>query len=103
MTTPDSIDASNETVEFSTDYFYNPPPNQNPIIGAFQNDTLINVRDCLMLLGDISLYKDTMMADGAITGYYHLMTCLRQALAFEIDHRDRLEAEKKRHSQEGIE
>lgn len=78
---------------FPADIFSNPPPNQNPLIGSIHGDTLINVRDCLDLLSDLGFYEDTMMTDGAITGYYRLMSCVRNALVFEISHRDNIEAE----------
>ncbi|MES9862836.1 MAG: hypothetical protein ABW157_20795 [Candidatus Thiodiazotropha sp. LLP2] len=75
-----------------TDIFHNPPPNQNPLIGVLQADTLANIRDCLTLLGDLGLYKETQLTDSASNGVYHLMTCVNDALRFEIDYRDELEA-----------
>lgn len=93
MTDSDSNLSNAVKHTFPANIFSNPPPNQNPLIGSTHGDTLINVRDCLDLLSDLGFYEDNMITDGAVTGYYRLMGCVRSALVFEISHRDNIEAE----------
>lgn len=65
------------------------PPNHNPLIGVLHKDTLNNVRDCLFTLQEMTSARDgLMMSERSTTGLYFLMTCILDALQFEIEHRE---------------
>jgi len=65
------------------------PPTHNPLIGALHKDTLNNIRDSLCTLQEItSIPNEVMMSDRSTTGLYFLMTCILDALQFEIEYRE---------------
>ncbi len=65
------------------------PPTHNPLIGVLHKDTLNNIRDSLHTLQEITgIPNGVMTSDRSITGLYFLMTCILDALQFEIEHRE---------------
>jgi len=66
------------------------PSNHNPLIGVLQRDTLNNVRDALHTVWeftDKSQDQGISMSPRATMGLYWLMSCIVDALQFEIEHR----------------
>ncbi|MGH1439018.1 MAG: hypothetical protein ACRBBR_02810 [Cellvibrionaceae bacterium] len=74
---------------YSEEYFQTPfPPNHNPIIGASQVDTLCNAHNALCVLRQIVEPKDYETEEEIETGLFFLMTCIINALSFEVNHRE---------------
>lgn len=67
------------------------PPNHNPVIGFSRDDTLANVADVLAVLEHLFVFPDgEQHADFSkeeTTGMACILSCLMQALRFEINHR----------------
>jgi len=71
----------------------NPPPNHNPLIGLLHGDTLINVCDSLSTLQDLTVSPpngELNLSPPSNNGLYFLMSCIIDALRFEIDHRNKI-------------
>lgn len=70
-------------------YFQNPfPPNHNPLIGTLQVDTLVNARDALYALQELTEHpEEVALTTNTTVGLHFLMTCVIDALQFEIKHR----------------
>jgi hypothetical protein len=65
------------------------PANHNPLIGSLHGDTLHNIHDAIALLQELSLHSDDglMPSPSANMGYYFLMSCILNALRFELYNR----------------
>ena len=71
--------------KYPEEYFVNAsPPNHNPIIGMLKDDTLCNVRNALCALKELADTPDFAMTKNAGSGYHLLMTCLVDAVCFDI-------------------
>ncbi len=69
-------------------YFKNPlPPTHNPLIASSQIDTFTNVRDTLCTLRELTEVKEFGLAEHSLTGLHFLMTCVIEAVDFEIKNR----------------
>ena len=89
----DHEDQDDTPQQVSRETLLNPPPNHNPLIGVLQGDTLINVYDSLSLLQDLTAASpsgELMLSRSSGNGLYFLLCCIKDALRFEIDHRDKL-------------
>jgi len=63
------------------------PPNHNPLIGMLKDDTLCNIRNGLCTLRELTEAPDFAMTENAIDGYHLLMTCMVDAINFELYNR----------------
>lgn len=80
----------------SQEILINPPPNHNPLIGLLHGDTLINVHDSLSTLQELTVSPpngELCLSSTSSNGLYFLMCCIKDALRFEINHRDKLNRE----------
>ncbi len=69
-------------------YFEKPlPPTHNPLIASSQIDTFTNVRDTLCTLRELTEVKEFGLAEHSLTGLHFLMTCVIEAVDFEINGR----------------
>ena len=64
------------------------PANHNPLIGTLHRDTLCNVRDALCTLRELSEVRDLSATEHTMTGFHFLMTCIINALNFELEQRE---------------
>lgn len=72
-----------------SDYFLRDlPATHNPLIGILPIDTLNNTRNALCTLREYSELSGTQPQREASTGFYTLMTCVIDALDFEIHSRE---------------
>ncbi|MBX2807878.1 MAG: hypothetical protein KTR20_04525 [Cellvibrionaceae bacterium] len=77
-----------ESQQYAKKYFRKPfPPNHNPIIGSMRIDTLCNAHNALCLLRQITEPKDYQTEKDVEKGLFFLMTCIINALYFEINNR----------------
>ncbi|GGX59802.1 hypothetical protein [Saccharospirillum salsuginis] len=64
------------------------PATHNPLIGILPVDTLNNTRNALCTLREFSENPGVAPKQEANTGFYSLMTCVIDALDFEIHGRE---------------
>lgn len=76
--------------QISRETLINPPPNHNPLIGLLHGDTLINIHDSLSVLQDLTANGELNLSDASNNGLYFLLCCIKDALRFEIDQRDKI-------------
>ena len=82
------MEDGNTLSEYPKEFFAEtPPPNHNPLIGALQKDTLCNARDALCAIRELTEISDFSLTEYSSTGIYFLMTCIVNALSFEINNR----------------
>lgn len=77
----------------SHEILLNPPPNHNPLIGILHGDTLINVHDSLSALQELTVSPpndELNLSTASSNGLYFLLCCVKDALRFEIDYRDKI-------------
>lgn len=82
--------------EITKQIVLNPPPNHNPLIGLLHGDTLINVYDTLSTIQELTVSppnSELNLYGSSSSGLYFLLCCIRDALRFEIDYRDKINAE----------
>ncbi len=71
--------------KYTKQYFENPLPlTHNPIIASSQIDTFTNVRDTLCTLRELTEVQEFGLAEHSLTGLHFLMTCVIEAVDFEI-------------------
>ena len=77
----------NSDHKFSTDFFNEPPPNQNPLIGATRRETTENCCDLQTLIAHLETNEHSLLPAGAGYGLYLTMECVKNALYFEDSYR----------------
>lgn len=80
----------------SQEMLTNPSPNHNPLIGLLHSDTLSNVHDSLSALQELTVSPpngELSLSSASSSGLYFLLCCIKDALRFEIDYRDKLKGE----------
>ena len=74
--------------KYALEYFESDlPTTHNPLIGILPVDTLNNTRNALCTLREFSETPGVTPKQEANTGFYSLMTCIIDALDFEIHSR----------------
>jgi len=82
-------DNRNASWKYYAEYFESDlPATHNPLIGILPVDTLNNTRNALCTLREYSELSGTQPQKEASTGFYTLMTCVIDALDFEIHSRE---------------